>query len=264
VDGAPQEPLRPAEREAGRVEDSTEPNHANRLCPTQFPGTDEASGATVSAVPFPCYGACGPSCKAECVESVAELSLVNEDGSCVSCKYSVSTCKSHAVCLWHDDCYRQCDVRWVSEQSNVPPDTLSNGCYRNCDNPVAKDQPLCSLDWAQQATNQPSVKPDCWDGARVAFSKLLESARLEQNCPATTSLSDPWPSGARAYTGGPAPDALPSGLSCSRDTDCPDRNQRCDSAAGDYPGVNGWGRCVGKVPFPGIDTRAVLPSSLRR
>ena len=49
--------------------------------------------------------------------------------------------------------------------------------------------------------------------------------------------------------------------SCTLDTDCPDRNQVCDPKAGDYPGVNGWGRCVDAVPFVDAGVAPLLPSA---
>ncbi len=227
-------------------------------CPANVLGTGDVAGATLTREGFGCYGGCGPSCKAECLEDTLTTTLTGTHG-CTRCIYRVTTCKSHELCRWHDDCYRQCDLRWAEGHAAAPASPPSNPCYLTCDNPVVQASAVCGADWSQLlASSSPSVRDACWDGSFVVLTTL--TARSNSGGTAACTVFDdrarPWaPKTGRWSHAASVPSELPRGYSCGGDTDCPDRNQRCDPKAGDYPGINGWGRCVDLSPFPGIDVR---------
>lgn len=231
-------------------------------CPLRLPATGDPLGVDIERDAFGCYGACGPSCKAECVDSVVAVRWAH-DGACVRCEYRVKECKSHAFCRWHDDCYRQCDLRWEAEHTASPASPPSNPCYRTCDNPVLKAAPSCAVDWTQIGVGGPSVRDACWDGSWVTFSELEGSspeplAACDDGSPAHAA---PWDASHAAWSSDASPTpTLPRGYSCTLDTDCPDRNETCDPDAGDYPGVNGWGRCTDS--HLGVDVTPLVPEGL--
>lgn len=238
------------------------------LCPDRLPDTGDPLGTAIERDAFGCYGACGPSCKADCVDSV--VSLWRSDGNtCVRCDYRVKECKSHAFCRWHDDCYRQCDLRWEKDHKEAPATPPSNPCYRTCDNPVVKATPSCAVDWTQIGVGPPSVRDACWDGSWVTFSELATTSVSESaaTCGDDASVRPaPWDPRTAKWSSDKAPPAtLPQGYSCTHDTDCPDRNEICDPHAGDYPGVNGTGRCedagLGVDVAPRVPEGLVLPDA---
>ncbi len=227
-------------------------------CPATLQGTGELGGATLTREGFGCYGGCGPSCKAECLEDAITTALPNGLG-CTRCTYKVTTCKSHALCRWHDDCYRQCDLRWAESHSEAPETPPSNPCYLSCDNPVVHASKRCGADWSQLlASSAPSVRDACWDGSIVIFTTLVAAkhATSAGDCADEDHRPRPWAPNTGAWGDfASRPSTLPRGYSCTDDTDCPDRNQRCDPKAGNYPGLNGWGRCVDLSPSPGVEVR---------
>ncbi len=221
-------------------------------CPANLPGTGDVAGASITREGFGCFGGCGPSCKAECLTQTVTLALSAGSG-CTSCTYDVTVCKSHELCRWHDDCYRQCDLRWAVDHAEEPASPPSNPCYLNCDNPVVKASTLCGADWSQLLASSPSVKDTCWDGSIVAFTTLAGSRFLEtpEQCVITDERTRPWAPNTGAWSGSATtPTTLPHGYSCTNNSDCPDRNQYCNPDEGDYPGVNGWGRCLDTMPSP--------------
>lgn len=251
-----------ATNDAAPTDDASAPDAATSPCPARLPATGDPLGTAIERDAFGCYGACGPSCKAECVDSVVSVRWPH-DGACVRCDYRVKECKSHAFCRWHDDCYRQCDLRWEVEHTESPASPPSNPCYRTCDNPVLKAAPSCAVDWTQIGVGGPSVRDACWDGSWVTFSELEGSspeplAACTDESPAHTA---PWDTSHAAWSSDESlPATLPRGYSCTIDTDCPDRNETCDPDAGDYPGVNGWGRCTDS--HLGVDVTPLVPEGL--
>ncbi len=222
-------------------------------CPTRLPRTGDHDGAAITREGFGCFGGCGPSCKAECLESAVTVNFASSSGECVRCTYRVTACKSHEFCRWHDDCYRQCDLRWAAVHAEAPASPPSNPCYLTCDNVVVHASALCGADWSQLATNDPVVHDSCWDGSMTVFTQLVQAERDRATCANDDRTPRPWAPNFGAWASSEtAPATLPLGYSCTNDTDCPDRNQRCDPHAGDYPGVNGWGRCVAAAA-PAVD-----------
>ena len=245
--------------------DAGSPELGGPGCPLTLPGTGDLTGAALTREGFGCYGGCGPSCKAECLERSVTISLPMATG-CTQCSYKVTSCKSHELCRWHDDCYRQCDLRWAKSRAEAPPSPPSNPCYLSCDTVVVHESPFCGADWSQlTAGPAPSVRDVCWDGSIVVFTTLISSQRVQTQCRTDEELSSrPWAPQAGGWSGaerGPA--TLPQGYSCGDDVDCPDQNQRCDPSVGDYPGLNGWGRCVGQMPASAIDVAALKAEGTR-
>jgi hypothetical protein len=251
-------PTSPGRDDAGEALDA---GPAVVHCPAQLRDTGEPTGAAIDRDGFGCYGACGPSCKAECLDDTVTVSLPAGDG-CATCTYQLKACKSHALCRWHDDCYRQCDLRWDALHAEAPASPPSNPCYLNCDRPVLDASALCGEDWAQLLTSTPSVRDACWDGSFVLFSTLTHEVQSTGACSVASDLrARPWAPDVGAWNDyANPPTTLPHGYSCSADTDCPDRNQVCDPDAGDYPGVNGWGRCVDAAPD--ADVTRLPPTAL--
>ena len=239
---------------------------ADDACPAQPPGTGEPTGKEIERDLFGCYGACGPSCKAACVDDAVTITRTlapAADGTprCQTCSYKLTSCKSHEMCRWHDDCYRQCDLRWEAEHTEPAASPPWNPCYLTCDNPVAKASLLCGADWTQIGKSTPSIADACWDGSFVAFTTLTAQHVDATACaPTRDARPRPWSPNAGAWSGTAKPGAtLPKEYSCSRDTDCPDRNQRCDPRAGSIWGINGPGLCVDRVPSPGVDVTPLRP-----
>ena len=239
-------------------------------CPPRLPHSDDPLGTAIERDAFGCFGACGPSCKAECLDSFfstwTDLGASDGGVQCARCDYVVKECKSHAFCRWHDDCYRQCDLRWDAVQAAAPATPPDNPCYRNCDNPVVSAVPLCAVDWTQIGVDGPYVRDACWDGTWVVFSTLAAGPAVEAGACAQdhSSHAVPWDSTTAAWDSTDTPPAtLPEGYSCTVDTDCPDRNQDCAPDAGDYDGVNGWGRCENIVPFPDVEVAPLIPEGLQ-
>lgn len=226
-------------------------------CPATLSTTGSLAGESLTREGFGCYGACGPSCKAECLHDTLTVALAAKAG-CTRCTYRVTTCKSHEWCRWHDDCYRQCDLRWATQHSAAPSRPPSNPCYLACDLPIVRASTLCSADWSQVMASTPSVRDPCWDNSLVVFTTLTHVEPTTE-CLTADDRARPW-----ATTGSWSPEVSPpSGLphegSCAADSDCPDRNQTCDLEAGNYPGMNGWGRCRDAVP-PSTGAVAPLPT----
>lgn len=247
---------------------SVEPlNAVAEDCPAQLPNTTEPTGAAIDREQFGCFGACGPSCKAACVEDDVTITRTLSpaaDGTprCQTCTYHLKSCKSHEFCRWHDDCYRQCDLRWDAASASAPANVPWNPCYRSCDNPVAHADLLCAANWSQVGADTPSVSDACWDGSFVAYSNLTAQHVDTTMCAATKdSRPRPFASDQALYAGTATPPAtLPEGYSCTFSTDCPDRNQRCDIFAGSIWGINGPGLCVDIVPSPKVDVKQLLPA----
>ncbi|MGQ0507377.1 MAG: hypothetical protein ACT4TC_18885 [Myxococcaceae bacterium] len=203
-------------------------------CPAQLPGTDEGTGAPGDP-DFGCFGACGPSCNAVCTESTVELRLAGTDASgastCTVCGYRVKTCKSHAFCRWHDDCYRQCDIAWRTNKPGEPvPSTGYNLCYFGCD---AKLITRCSPDWTNLSVvgSPGTLSPECWDGSVVRFSAALSTETSPGTCAESTSTrSCSWPADDAKWPvdAPPAPNALPQATPCWSTANCPDPNSTCD------------------------------------
>lgn len=232
-------------------------------CPANAPGTGDIAGASITREGFGCFGGCGPSCKAECLDDTLTISLAAALG-CTQCTYKVTTCKSHEFCRWHDDCYRQCDLRWAASHAEAPKTPPSNPCYLNCDNPVVHASTLCGADWSQLFSSSGSVRDACWDGSLVVLTTLTSSQHSSSTCGADDVRARPWAPDTGAWgDAAPVPKTLPHGYSCTDDTDCPDRNQRCDPKAGDYPGVNGWGRCIDVTPSRGLDVTPLPAAGTR-
>ena len=224
-------------------------------CPANLPGTGDTPGTLLTREGFACFGGCGPSCKAECLESTITIAVPEREG-CTRCTYRVTTCKSHELCRWHDDCYRQCDLRWALVHPEAPLRPPTNPCYLNCDNPVVQASTRCGADWSQLFTASPSVRDTCWDGSIVVLSTWA-GAEASSSCETLDERTRPWaPNVGKWASDATTPLGLPRGYSCTHDTDCPDPNQRCDDDEGDYPGLNGWGRCV---DLPVAPQRDVTP-----
>jgi hypothetical protein len=215
-------------------------------CPKELPDTSSEKGADLTREGLGCYGSCGPECKAECLEDTLVVSLPAPGLGCQECTYRIRACKSHAYCRWHDDCYRQCDLRWAAAHAEPPPGIPNNPCYLSCDEPIATTNPLCGLDWTQAFTSKPSVRDSCWDGSLVVVSALTSARKSPAACAAGPDTR-PRPfapnTGSWSSTDVPLPSPTRD-FSCTHDTDCADRNQRCDPTAGSFPATNGWGRCV--------------------
>lgn len=239
-------------------------------CPAQLPHTGEPTGAAIDREQFGCYGACGASCNAPCVED--DVTVTHDlapaaDGTprCQTCTYHLKTCKSHSFCRWHDDCYRQCDLRWDAQSASAPANPPWNPCYLSCDNVVAHSSLLCGADWSQVlAGSNPSIADVCWDGSIVAFSNLTAQNTATAACGETRDARPrPWaPDEGLWSSAATPPPTLPEGYSCSKDTDCPDRNQRCDIRAGTIWGINGPGLCVNTTPSPAVDVAPLAPPGL--
>lgn len=206
-------------------------------CAATLPGSSEPTGAALDPWLFGCFGACGPSCRAECVSQRVERHqrATLEDGgvACVQCAYTLLTCKSHAACRWHDDCYRQCDARFAEEESGEPAYIPLNRCYSACDGPARDTGGLCSADWTQIGDSTPALSDRCWDGSVILFTRLDAPAAVQPGeCPTeppalpALSFSD---GTARAQQGQVVtlPEGPTRGSSCLLDADCPDRNQVC-------------------------------------
>jgi hypothetical protein len=238
-------------------------------CPIRLARSGEPTGVAIDPDLFGCDGACGPSCKADCEDSTYTTwtTVTGADGGtlCMQCSYALKECKSHAFCRWHDDCYRQCDLHWYETTDAGPADVPLNACYRNCDNPVAKATTLCAVDWTQIGINGPYVRDACWDGSWTVYSTLSGAATFTEG-----SCSQPHSDHAKPFASSSAkwnssatpPKTLPEGYSCSKDTDCPDRNQYCQPDAGTFYGINGWGLCEDTKPSPGIDVSQLMPDGL--
>lgn len=239
---------------------------ADEACPAQLPHTGEPTGKPLDREGFGCFGACGPSCNAECTAedvTVTRTLAPAADGTprCQTCTYKLTSCKSHAFCRWHDDCYRQCDLRWDAQSAAAPPTSPWNPCYLTCDNVVAHSSLVCGADWSQLGADVPSVSDACWDGSLSAFSSLTAQHVSATQCgPTRDARPRPFASSHAAWAStATPPGAPPEGYSCTFDTDCPDRNQRCDIFAGSIWSVNGPGLCVERHPSPGIDVTPMLP-----
>jgi hypothetical protein len=238
-------------------------------CPLQLRFTSEPTGQGIDPTGFGCFGGCGPSCMAECQESSISRSrdVVTDTGvtACVTCRYQLLECKSHAFCRWHDDCYLQCDLRWADQRGGAPPDIPLNGCYRSCDVPALQDARGCAVDWAQVADPSVTMDDACWDGSYVPFTRLTVGPVVtEGSCPpADEGHARPWdPLVAGWDDARRPPGTLPRGASCTEDTDCPDRNQHCDRGRPDLPRLNGPGTCVDTFPSPRVNVAPLVPPGL--
>lgn len=236
-------------------------------CPLQAPGTSEPTGDAIDSTGFGCFGACGPSCMAECDNRLLHTArdVVDPAGNprCVRCSYQLLECRSHAYCRWHDDCYRQCDLRWSSTREGDPPGIPFNACYRACDGPALHGGRTCAVDWAQVTDPSVQLRDDCWDGSSVAFTRLVDAPAVTDGpCPGDGDHPGaPWDPSTAAWHRPDAPPAtLPHHSSCEEDTDCPDRNQRCDTGSAHLPGTGGRGKCVDARSS--VDVSPLVPPGL--
>lgn len=91
------------------------------LPPDHLPGTQSMT-VPDRAGPFPCFGGCGPSCA--CAGRRDSTQSLQHGAQ--TCTYQVIQCNTHPFCVWHDQCYLDCD-------NSMPNAVRRSGCYRQCD-----------------------------------------------------------------------------------------------------------------------------------
>lgn len=89
--------------------------------PDHLPGTNPYA-VQDRIGPFECFGACGASCS--CAGRRDSTASIQVGGR--SCTYQVTECNTHPFCVWHDQCYLDCD-------NSMPNALRRSGCYRQCD-----------------------------------------------------------------------------------------------------------------------------------
>lgn len=147
---------------------------------------------------FECFGACGPSCKAMCLQGpqVTKTYLITKNGQqgYKKCMYSITKCRSSSVCRAHDECYRRSDVDYMQKWGPTasPPSTFSTMGYRLCDlGPFSREvgklydwyntssmQSLTdqqrTLCWAYyMAGTVPDGNTGCWDNTYTNYATFL-------------------------------------------------------------------------------------------
>lgn len=131
--------------------------------PDHLPGTRPMS-VPDAVGPFGCFHACGASCA--CAGRKDSTQTLNHGGR--SCRYQVIQCNTHPFCVWHDQCYMDCD--------NTMPNALRRtGCYRQCDTGCVTG----AAPWS----NYPDPP------GRYSLSDCIRWARHRDSAPATGTIT---------------------------------------------------------------------------